>query len=363
MDSSAILADIVKSAHQFSTTLQLGAFLDHLLNHQQLDPSSRKALLIGMQKIGCYSSASLLLFCSARKFKTFRKISTKVIKLPEEAIRTIDKSKSSRSLVGVLQRLDKGATLQIDQLCETLGRFAGITPEKAQNEYDQLVRTALGSTIIHAEIQIPYHYELHPVPLAPRVICSSKSACFLCDLFLRHHGKCYMPRTHGKLYEKWRLPAIQDLKLSHAQKKNLVVVFQKFNAEMESRIISMLKSRRRLSHLYPNESVYLQTPSWTPSRVSDADQNTSIVEQSSGNGCDDMMRISTISSQRTSDTSTLCQRLVQGRKHRWKMEDGLYLIHDDIHLFLDGPKMQSKDDNHQRSENTTASKAHVMEIE
>ena len=38
---------------------------------------------------------------------------------------------------------------------------------------------------IHAEIQILFFYELHLDRPRPRVICSSKSACYLCNLFFQ----------------------------------------------------------------------------------------------------------------------------------------------------------------------------------
>ena len=49
-------------------------------------------------------------------------------------------------------------------------------------------------------------YELNPGRLRPRVICSSKSACYLCSLFFKLHGRFYVLRTHGRLYHKWTLP-------------------------------------------------------------------------------------------------------------------------------------------------------------
>ncbi|KAK1837885.1 hypothetical protein CCHR01_19492 [Colletotrichum chrysophilum] len=59
---------------------------------------------------------------------------------------------------------------------------------------------------VHAEIQQVFSLEQHPHTPAPRAIGCSKSACYLCDLFIRRHGRYVVSHTHGRLYEKWTLP-------------------------------------------------------------------------------------------------------------------------------------------------------------
>src|SRR5271167_475092 len=86
--------------------------------------------------------------------------------------------------------------------------------DQTQELFEQRLRDVHGAKRIHAEIQIIYHYELNPVPISPRVICSSKSACFLCNLFAQVHRKFYIARTHGRLYENWKLPATSALDLT-----------------------------------------------------------------------------------------------------------------------------------------------------
>lgn len=41
---------------------------------------------------------------------------------------------------------------------------------------------------VHAEIQLLWHYDTEPSKTRPRVISSSKKACFLCNLFFECHG-------------------------------------------------------------------------------------------------------------------------------------------------------------------------------
>ena len=59
---------------------------------------------------------------------------------------------------------------------------------------------------VHGEVQLALFYEQHRPDLPPRALGSSKSACFLCDLFIAHHGKFRMSHSHMKLYSKWMIP-------------------------------------------------------------------------------------------------------------------------------------------------------------
>ncbi|KAF7956411.1 hypothetical protein EAE96_003752 [Botrytis aclada] len=59
---------------------------------------------------------------------------------------------------------------------------------------------------VHSEIQLISFYEQYPAGSPPRCIGSSKSACFLCDLFIRKHGLYRISHSHGRLYPKWTVP-------------------------------------------------------------------------------------------------------------------------------------------------------------
>ena len=90
---------------------------------------------------------------------------------------------------------------------------------------------------VHAEIQILCYYEQHPhIKFPPRVLKSSKHACFLCDLFIKTHGKFHIPKTHGKLYELWMLPNICELDLDDETRENFIQVMHRFNEAIEKAI-------------------------------------------------------------------------------------------------------------------------------
>jgi hypothetical protein len=71
--------------------------------------------------------------------------------------------------------------------------------------------TTLKKVEIHAEIQLLFYCELKASELPPRVICSSKDACFLCNALIFTHGNMHTPRSHGRLYPGWRLPFFPKL--------------------------------------------------------------------------------------------------------------------------------------------------------
>jgi hypothetical protein len=61
---------------------------------------------------------------------------------------------------------------------------------------------------VHGEVQLILHYEQYPHYPPPRAIGSSKSACFLCDLFIKKHGKYRVSHSHKRLYHQWTIPDV-----------------------------------------------------------------------------------------------------------------------------------------------------------
>ena len=65
---------------------------------------------------------------------------------------------------------------------------------------------------VHAEIQILVFYSTitNAALKKPRVIGVSKSACYLCNLFIQEHRQFFITKTHGQLYERWNFPDLDD---------------------------------------------------------------------------------------------------------------------------------------------------------
>ncbi|KAH8803097.1 hypothetical protein F5884DRAFT_861435 [Xylogone sp. PMI_703] len=114
---------------------------------------------------------------------------------------------------------------------------------------------------IHAEIKLLFFYELNPDQPRPRCICSSKNACFLCNLFFRLHGRFYIPQTHGKLYPQWVLPDWLDV--PQDRQHSLTIVLTNFKASLDEEIQSASKSKERYPP--PNESILLDYGNWSSS--------------------------------------------------------------------------------------------------
>lgn len=66
--------------------------------------------------------------------------------------------------------------------------------------------------IVHAEMQIIAFYgkASNAIIKKPRVIGVSKSACYLCNLFIQKQSQFFITKTHGRLYERWNFPDLKD---------------------------------------------------------------------------------------------------------------------------------------------------------
>ena len=63
---------------------------------------------------------------------------------------------------------------------------------------------------VHAEVQLITYFRLHPYFPPPRVMGTSKAACYLCDLFLSHHPQYTISATHGTLTKYWTIPDLAE---------------------------------------------------------------------------------------------------------------------------------------------------------
>ena len=111
---------------------------------------------------------------------------------------------------------------------------------------------------VHAEIQMITFYAQNPQinQKAPRVVGASKSACYLCSLFVHADGQFFISRTHGKLYDQWTIPDTFGTAELKDQRRRYRRVLGSINAEL----CAALKRRQQLAHhrriksLFPNES-------------------------------------------------------------------------------------------------------------
>ncbi|KAK7920301.1 hypothetical protein PG985_008323 [Apiospora marii] len=96
-----------------------------------------------------------------------------------------------------------------EMMCKRLRNKEGKPTKDPNGDQVKIAKDTLTKGKVHAEIQLLFHcYELGQMELPPRVVSSSKDACYLCDAFISLHGKMYVPASHGTIYYEWRLPKV-----------------------------------------------------------------------------------------------------------------------------------------------------------
>ena len=159
------------------------------------DVNATEALLDRLRKLSQYQMACEVLLKVARRNTAFSNISIKFVDLQQEKMPIDDTyMKDIRELIR--RNCDK----------DHLSR-AACSRRKNVSTLCSSVETRLNHNCrLHAEMQLVAHFEQIAPHLRPRVICSSKSACYLCYLLLKLQGKYHTPSTHGRLYPAWQYP-------------------------------------------------------------------------------------------------------------------------------------------------------------
>ncbi|KAJ5594956.1 uncharacterized protein N7459_001164, partial [Penicillium hispanicum] len=233
------IGDLVDGIHRLGQ-LQKFNELVNLLSH--MDSSQRKSLVDTIGKVARYRDAARILYRVAKKYPVTRNMQIEPVNLPQAAF---DRAR------------DPGYTPSLQTLLSRIGFINGHKPSESQayqtnkqispDSFLKTTRQILTEAKIHAEIQLLAFCDIRAPELYPRVISSSKDACFLCNQFIGLHGKMHTCRSHGRLYHGWRLPPILQFKsLQH-----------KFNDLLMGNIRQLLGDSKRTKLPYPNESTLL----------------------------------------------------------------------------------------------------------
>lgn len=233
---------------------QVGGLQDLLsaLPNRIMDPASRKNLLNIISKVARYREAARFLYRTAKKIPLVRRMKIVLVSLPQNAFQKIPANQFSPTLPSTVSRINVLHRQQWNagQVC----RLLNVSEVEASDQFVQQTRKTLKDAKIHAEIQLLFYCELEAFKLPPRVFCSSKDACFLCNAFIHMYGKIHTPRCHGRLYPGWRLPFSPRLK----------EIEQNFNRELANHIRNSLTTlfSRRQKTVYPDppESTLLTLP-------------------------------------------------------------------------------------------------------
>ncbi|KAK0953517.1 hypothetical protein LTS01_024346 [Friedmanniomyces endolithicus] len=95
--------------------------------------------------------------------------------------------------------------------------------------------------------------------MPPRMIRASNSACYLCNLFIITHCKFAVPRTYGRIYEKWYLPDWSSI--SGDRGGAVQTLMERFNAVLAQEIKAVLQLVT-LPKTHPAESVLFAYKAW-----------------------------------------------------------------------------------------------------
>lgn len=246
---------IIKIIHGLS---QSAEFIAALHDSSALGTAEKTSLGDRMAKLGQYYKASTELILAARRkrYRIFQRIRVESfqIRVPDD-VRMPSNPSSATPLIKTLQESNYASKL--------LRQYNGSESKASAALLQRLDGTRPGIKV-HAEIKLLFYYESHPNSAKPRVICANKSACYLCDLFLRVHGHFQVPRTFGKLNERWILPDWLDT-IPPERIPVLRTVVERFDRILDTQIQRLSRGTGR--HPDPMESAIGISAHWSMSSL------------------------------------------------------------------------------------------------
>ena len=246
---------IIKMIHGLGQCSEFNAALH---DSSALSTATRTRLRDRMAKLAQYYKASTELILAARRkrYRIFRRIRVESfqIRVPDE-VRMPSNPGSATPLIKALHESNRDPKL--------LQQFSG-SESKASTALVQRLDGTRPGIKVHAEIKLLFYYESYPNKAKPRVICANKSACYLCDLFLRVHGHFQVPSTFGKLNERWILPDWLDT-IPPERFPVLKTVIERFNSILDTQIEQL--SHRQGRHPDPMESAIGISAHWSMSTL------------------------------------------------------------------------------------------------
>lgn len=249
--SQPFLADLIKKTYRLRIDQ---AILETLKRHKDMKTSTVESLPKNLGKVGHYFAITKSLFKAAANKKNtfFRQISVEVVKSPPlSPAFNISPAQTLDASITAIQARILASQSETQQFLRQYGSL-----DDARLRFNSK-RSALRRMSVHAEVQLLLFYESHPHIKSSRILCSSKSACFLCSLFIQLHGKFVPHDTHGRVYPLWALPTSAPCR-----------VVERMNLALETKVKSILESPARRGLGPPEESLLHSLSSWTSMTVS-----------------------------------------------------------------------------------------------
>ncbi|KAL2259416.1 hypothetical protein VTK26DRAFT_6920 [Humicola hyalothermophila] len=223
-DVLSCIKRVLRAAHRLNTTNDFDKLFPEL-TASELNPTTKTGFESRLGKLAMYQQCSLYLSKMAKESALFDSLVVTCVSLDSPLFTRNVTTVEEACLNNCLFRCRGGSKL----LSDPKALNTKLKTNKA--EFRSTVQKLIKESRVHAEVQIVCYYELHPIVKKPRVICSSKDACYLCNLFIRLHGTYHIPRTHGNLYPGWRMLPIPALEPVQA----------KLNRSLEIRIAELIR--------------------------------------------------------------------------------------------------------------------------
>ncbi|BCS19488.1 nucleic acid/nucleotide deaminase domain-containing protein [Aspergillus puulaauensis] len=248
----ARLIELVEGIYQVHRIPQLPALIRAIPN-RDLDPCSKESVLNIVSKVSRYRESARFLYRTAKDCALARNMRAVPVHLPREAYDIPSFNGYAPNLRSrILEASSKG---QQKRLINSICSVSKLTEQQAIAQYSQQVPKTLTEGKIHAEVQLIAYCELQKPKMYPRLVCSSKDACFLCNMFLLEYHKILAPRSHGKLYPGWRLPCPPQL-------TELEFAFcDTLGSHLQQTLSHLLSKKQWPVHPCPNESTLFTLPS------------------------------------------------------------------------------------------------------
>ncbi len=206
-----VIMNLITFMHDLTSQMKLKSALEFF---SRLDSELKSFLSEAVKKLDQYYSISYELVCVARskKYSIFHSVAIETSSI-QRFSQSSDVDENLYSLTALQQILRSRTVVQAKALKFSLERCLKKSLQVILDDFRLIITNYYQFVKVHAEIQLLFFYELNLKRLQSRVICFSKSACYLCHLFFKLHDQFYISRTHDCLYYKWTLSDWQSLLL------------------------------------------------------------------------------------------------------------------------------------------------------
>jgi hypothetical protein len=242
------LANVIVACCELSNRTWYRPYILRNVGEQELQPNIWQGLERRLEKLARYSELSSYLLRAAEVMNLLRHVQVTSVSLSASCFSTPTWVPSPLGLDKCVSRCCGKDKQVLSRVCQNF--IEPLPLSKARKQFDATTEAAVKESKIHAEMQILAHYHLNPSRRPPRIIAASKDACYLCNKLIELDGQFTVQGSHGRLYQKWRLPTLQVF-------DNLQ---DRLNRYLESKIARASRrswSQRRATLLTPYESPLL----------------------------------------------------------------------------------------------------------